>query len=246
MSSNLQIDLKDIVFTNPGLFFLKLELDNLSSNETGVLGLRTDVFGEETTKPTFKQSSFQVHYDTYKNSKLKISALEIDRDSLGKPQVIVIGSVEIPMEKILETVDKESHHSMKSRFVRDGKYVGEITTHFETIQTLSKQRVTSGKSSSSSVISGNIGRILLNRSMIHSEKDPLSEEELDLPATAVLEELPKSSFQGLEDAPKIQQKIISHEARDIPIVEAPMHLGLQKERSSVSSLKGIHTSFHDS
>jgi hypothetical protein len=183
MESNLQIDLKDTIFTNPGLYFLKLELSNLSSNETETLGLRTEVFGEETTSPNFKQSSFKVHYDTYKNAKLKISALQIDRNAEGKPKVIPAGSVEIALDKIIETVEKESLHSIKSRFTKGGKYVGEITTRFEFLR---PYRESSAKSSSSS--SGNIGRILFNRSMIHSEKD-ISDEESEESEQPIIEKV---------------------------------------------------------
>jgi hypothetical protein len=177
MAANLQIELSDIVFTNPGVYFLKLELENLSSNETEIVGLRTEVYSEETTTPAFKQSSFQVHYDTPKNSKLKISALSIERDSLGKPQVISTGSIEMSLYKVIQTVEKESVHSVKSKFTKGGINVGEITTRFQHIES----RAESVMSSFSSVVSGNIGRILLNRSMINSEVESEEDEPEPVP-----------------------------------------------------------------
>ena len=180
-NSTLQIDLTNTRFTSPGLYFLKLELSNLTQDTAEIVGLRTEVFGEETTNPNFKQSSFKIQYDSRscKLAKMIISAQKIDRDAEGKPMVIVMGSLEIALSKVIEHFELDPKYSVKSQFLKDGQSVGEITTSFESprIAKQGDRRASTGDSATSSATHGTVGRILYARSLINSEKDDISGNE---------------------------------------------------------------------
>ncbi|KAJ3383504.1 hypothetical protein HDU92_004084, partial [Lobulomyces angularis] len=178
----LVIHLCNASFSQQGTYFIKLEVFNLSTKTSETIKLRTDVSGEETTHPEFQQSKFQVAYDSTNHTKLILTACSINQADNGSVVVTIIGSSEVILDDIFDSLLSAKEKSVTLAFITPDSnrnsqkttQAGQISVNFTKLENLKNRGdvkvVEVNSESSSRATSGGYARILLARSLIDISK----------------------------------------------------------------------------